>query len=265
VNDDRYHHDHSGADGDSSLAVAHTLNRLFFKFINTYPDPSMFFSSNSDFNERVSIRAADFCEQVVSEMGAELHDEIVQKLSSMSFYIERIERAANDPAEIINLVTRMRIDFENVTHSVRAISQRLNPVHITRDTFGNNIAQLCELMQRPVNGHISCTTVGDEQPLSQLSFVYLYRIVQELIHNAFKHSVAWKIDVMLSWTPGVLVIEVEDDGTGHMNIDGITSALQNKRNTLHMRSQAISATITYAKGKKGLLARIEYPLIGNSR
>jgi signal transduction histidine kinase len=225
----------------------------------------MFFSSSSDFNERVSIRAAEFCEQAVSEMGAELHDEIVQKLSSMSFYIDRIERASNDPAEIMALVARMRVDFENIAHSVRAISQRLNPVHNTNDTFGNNIAHLCESMQRPVNGHLRCTTIGEEQPLSRTSFTYLYRIVQELIQNAFKHSVAWKIDVTISWTPGILVIDVEDDGAGHASIDEITSTLKGKHNVLHMRSQAINANISYVKGKKGLLARVEYPLIGNTR
>lgn len=225
----------------------------------------MFFTSSSDFNERVSIRAADFCEQIISEMGAELHDEVIQKLSSMSFYIERIERSANDPAEILNLVARMRSDFESVTQSVRAISQRLNPVHTSGESFGNMIAQLCESMQRPGNGHINSKTIGEERPISQLSFTYLYRIVQELIHNAFKHSAAWKIDVTITWTMPALVIEVEDDGTGSTRMNNITSTLQSKHNTLQMRSQAINAAIRYETGKKGLLVRVELPLIENSR
>jgi signal transduction histidine kinase len=225
----------------------------------------MFFTSSADFNERVSIKAAEFCEQVISEMGAELHDEIIQKLSSMSFYIERIERAASDPNEILTLVARMRGDFENVTQNVRAISQRLNPGHISGDSFGNTIAQLCESMQRPGNGHIIYKSIGDEQPLGQLGFNYLYRIIQELIHNAFKHSAAWKIDVTITWVTSALIITVEDDGTAYAKMDGITSALQHKRNTLQMRSQAISATVHYEKGKKGLLVTVTYPLFENTR
>ena len=225
----------------------------------------MFFTSSSDFNERVSIRAAEFCEHIISEMGAELHDEVIQKLSSMSFYIERIERSSNDPTEILNLLARMRGDFEGVTQSVRAISQRLNPVHTSGESFANMILQLCDSMQRPGNGHISCKTFGIEQPISQLSFTYLYRIVQELIHNAFKHSAAWKIDVTITWTGPALIIEVEDDGTGSTRMRDITTALQSKRNTLQMRSQAINATIRYETGKKGLLVRVEFPLIENSR
>jgi signal transduction histidine kinase len=225
----------------------------------------MFFTNSSDFNERVSIRAAEFCEQIISEMGAEIHDEIIQKLSSMSFYIERIERAAGDPNEILALVSRMRSDFENVKQNVRAISQRLNPIHYSGESFGQTIVQLCESMQRPGNGHISCKIIGEEKPLGQLSSNYLYRIVQELIHNAFKHSAAWKIDVTVRWSRRSLLIEVEDDGTGNTKMDAVTSALQSKRNTLQMRTQAINASINYEKGKKGLLATVIYPLVENTR
>ncbi|MEI9920535.1 MAG: histidine kinase [Bacteroidota bacterium] len=225
----------------------------------------MFFTGSSDFNERVSMRAAEFCEQIILEMSAELHDEVIQKLTSMSLYIERIERSAGDTSEILNLVTRMRGEFDNITQSVRAISNRLHPVQSTGMSFNDSIMQLCDQMQRPGNGHISFTTIGDELSLSQLSFTYLYRMVQELIHNAFKHSAAWKVDVSIRWTQPMLIIEVEDDGTRHARMDNVTSVLQGKYNTLQMRSQAINATIKYVKGKKGLLVRVDYPLIGNSR
>lgn len=220
----------------------------------------MFFNSSSDFDERVSIKAAEFCEQITTEMGAELHDDLIQKLSSLSFFIERIERASNDPAEILALVTRMRSDFENITQSVRAISRHLNPVNKDETTFAANIINLCQTMERPGNGHITCTSTGPEQPVNEVCYTYLYRIVQELIHNAFKHSAAWKVDVHISWTPGLVTIQVEDDGTGHVSMDGITSTLQNKRNTLNMRSQAINASIKYIKGTKGLLAKVECPI-----
>jgi signal transduction histidine kinase len=220
----------------------------------------MFFHSNSDFDERVSIKAAEFCEQITTEMGAELHDDIIQKLSSLSFFIERIERASNEPAEILTLVSQMRSDFENITQSVRAISRRLNPVHKNETTFAANISHLCQTMERPGNGHITCSSTGREKPISDLAYNYLYRIVQELIHNAFKHSAAWKVDVQISWSPGIVTIQVEDDGTGHLNMDNITSTLHNKKNTLHMRSHAIHASIKYTKGKNGLLAKVECPL-----
>jgi signal transduction histidine kinase len=220
----------------------------------------MFFSNSSEFDERVSIKASEFCEQVISEMGAELHDDLIQKLTAMSFHMERIERASNDPVEILNLTSRMRIDFEGLIQSVRAISTRLNPVHRTDATFENNINMLCESLQRNGNGHIDFNSSGFEQPISQLAFTYLYRIIQELVHNAFRHSAAWRVDVKVNWSPATLSVQVEDDGTAQSSIKGITATLQNKHNTLNMRAQAIGASIKYAKGKRGLLVVVEYPL-----
>jgi signal transduction histidine kinase len=220
----------------------------------------MFFISNSDFEERVSLKAAEFCEQITAEMGAELHDDLIQKLYTLSLCIEHVERASTDPSEILALTTRMRSDFESATQSVRAISHRLNPVHKGTTSFADNISHLSQTMQRPGYGHITCTSNGHEQPISDLIYLHLYRIVQELLHNAFKHSAAWNVAVRISWHPGRITIQVEDDGTSHVSIEAITSTLRDKRNTLHMRSQTINASINYTKGKKGLLVIVECPI-----
>jgi signal transduction histidine kinase len=217
----------------------------------------MFFTSSSDFNQRVSIKAAEFCEQVTSEMGAELHDEVVQKLAAMSFYIERIDRSATDPTEILTLTAQMRSDFNALTQAVRLISQRLNPVHSNSSSFNESITALCNSMQHTGQVQIRCNVKGQEKSLGQLTFTYLYRIVQELFRNAIKHSSAWHINVDVLWLDNSLVIEVEDDGI-NINMDEIISALQNKRNTLQMRCHAIDAKLNYLKGRKGLLVRIEY-------
>jgi signal transduction histidine kinase len=220
----------------------------------------MFFISNSDFEERVSLKAAEFCEQVTAEMGAELHDDLIQRLYTLSLCIEHVERASGDPTEILALTTRMRSDFESATQSVRAISRRLNPIQKDSATFATNVTRLCETMQRPGYGHITCTSTGNEQPISDLIYLHLYRITQELIHNAFKHSAAWNVTVQITWHPGTLGIKVEDDGTGHIGMDSVTSTLKSKPNTLNMRSQAINAAIRYTKGKKGLLVNVECPI-----
>ena len=87
--------------------------------------------------------------------------------------------------------------------------------------------------------------------------MYLVRIVQELIQNAFKHSSAWHIWVRLYWDPEILIIEVEDDGSGFSRISEFINKLKKKTNTLKMRTLAINASIDYVHGAKGLLARIK--------
>jgi signal transduction histidine kinase len=200
--------------------------------------------------------AMEACEHIISEMGAELHDDLIQKLSVFRLYLDRLERSRADGAEIEKLLLNMNVDYQEVVQSVRRISRRLWPVKMEGDSFQGASNLLCQNMERPGGGTIHFQPQGLEQKLNDLAEVYLFRIIQELVHNAIKHSSAWHIWVRLHWLDHQLVVEVEDDGTAFSRIPEFISALKKKHNTLRMRTQVIGATIEYLQGKKGLLARV---------
>lgn len=106
--------------------------------------------------------------------------------------------------------------------------------------------------------HIHFKAEGNELSMGTHAEQYLHRIIQELIHNAFRHSSAWHIWVTLTWRDPMLIIEVEDDGTSVTHLPEFINKLQQKYNTLKMRAQTIGAGIKYLKGGKGLLAKVEY-------
>lgn len=206
----------------------------------------------------ISRQAMEACEQIITEMGAELHDDLIQKLSIFRLYMDRLERSVNDPKECETLLIKMRADFQEVVQSVRKISRQLMPVRMDDDSFQKGIEMLCQNMERANTEHIHFEYSGTEQKIPALSEAYLYRVVQELIHNAFKHSSAWHIWVRLHWSSGKLIVEVEDDGTGFHKIDEFIERLRKKHNTLKMRTLVIGASISYQHGQKGLLAHVEY-------
>jgi signal transduction histidine kinase len=199
---------------------------------------------------------AETCEQIISEMGAELHDDLIQKLSVFRLYLDRMERSSADQAEIDSLSIKMRSEFDQVIHVVRNISRRLLPVKMEGDTLDKTIEMLCQNMEHPGTGHIHFESAGPAQPLEEQVERYIFRIVQELIHNAFKHSSAWHIWVRLKWKPESLTVEVEDDGTGFSKIPEFIERLKRKNNTLKLRSTIIGATLKYSQGQKGLLAKL---------
>nr|HPH46942.1 ATP-binding protein [Chryseolinea sp.] len=206
----------------------------------------------------IATRATEACEQIITEMGAELHDDLIQKLSIFRLYIDRLERSVHDPIETQTLLTKMQTDFQEVVQSVRKISRQLMPVRMDDDSFQKSIEMLCQNMERGTE-HVHFVATGTEQKIPVQSETYLYRIIQELIHNAFKHSSAWHIWVRVAWTEKKLVIEVEDDGTGFHKMEEFVNLLRKKHNTLRMRTQAIGASLKYDRGEKGLIARIECP------
>lgn len=216
----------------------------------------MFFSSKKKFETEIARRTMENCEQITSEMGAELHDDLIQKLTIFRLYMDRLERSSSNAEEINSLLLNMRSDFEMVTQSIRKISRRLMPVSMEGDSFQTRIDILCQNMEMPGAGNVHYEMQGEEQEIPVMAQQYLYRIIQELIHNAFKHSSAWHIWVRLRWEASLLTIEVEDDGTGFAKITDFIKELKRKNNTLRMRADAINALLTYEHGKKGLLARI---------
>jgi signal transduction histidine kinase len=219
---------------------------------------AIIFTSRKKLEIEISKRAAEACDQIISEIGAELHDDLIQKLSIFRLYLDRLERSVHTPEETESLLINMRTDFESVVQSVRRISRNLLPESTNEGDLGISLKELCKNMERPGSGNIYFESHGREQNISLLTKTYLFRIVQELVHNAFKHSAAWHVWVRLKWEPFKLAIEVEDDGTGFHKISEFIERLRKKNNTLKMRSQVIGSTITYHHGPKGLLAKIEY-------
>ena len=177
--------------------------------------------SKKKIEDEIAKRTAEACEHIISEMGAELHDDLIQKLSVFRLYIDRMERSSGDQAAIDSLSIKMRSEFEQVIRVVRNVSRRLLPAQMEGDTLDQTLQILCQNMEHPGTGHIHFENSGAPVPLDPQTERYLFRIVQELIHNAFKHSSAWHIWVRLRWEPDRLLIEVEDDGTGFSENSGV--------------------------------------------
>ena len=218
-----------------------------------------FFVSPQNLEKEVSRRVAEACDQITSEMGAEIHDDLIQKLSVFSLYLDRLELSMNDQDEVERLLMGMRSDFENVIQSIRRISRQLMPVYIG-GSFEEEVQLLSQNMERPGAGTIHLSFKGEELQIVPADRLYILRIIQELIHNAFKHSAAWHIWIRVEWLHNVLLAEVEDDGAGFHKISEFIERLRKKNNTLKMRSQTLGASLTYHQGQKGLLAKLEYKL-----
>jgi len=215
---------------------------------------------NSHHDVDVAKQTMEACEHIIQQMGAELHDDLIQKLTVMRLSLDMLERTASDPVETLTLITRMKSEFDDITQSIRAISRQLMSVPVEGDSFNHSVDLLCQNMERPGGLHIQASYDGTEVSMITFAKGYVYRIIQELIHNAFKHSSGWHIWVRLRWKKESLIVEVEDDGSGFAHISESLASLKKKYNTLTMRSKAIGANINFERGEQGLLARLTCPL-----
>lgn len=211
--------------------------------------------SNKNFEQAVAKRVAEVCEQIIAEMGAELHDDLAQQIFTLQLHLNLLDGAWENKAEADALLIKIRTEVDQLGPAVRRISRRLMPISLEQ-SLDKTLHALCQNMELPGRGHIHFENDGTPYALNPEREHFVCRIVQELIHNALRHSSAWHVWVRMLWQEHTIFIEVEDDGAALSKISEALKRLKNKNNTLRLRSDAIGARLYYTTGKKGLLARL---------
>jgi signal transduction histidine kinase len=109
----------------------------------------------------------------------------------------------------------------------------------------------------PVRLHVE----GEPVQLPRAIELSAYRIVQEGLTNALKHSRAGQADVVLAYAPEELRIEVRDDGHGDATTDGLGHGLVGvgERVKIHGGEMTVGA----APGG-GFILRTQLPLSGHA-
>ena len=192
-----------------------------------------------------------------ARLARELHDAVSQKL----FSIRAKARAASvlatrDPA-------RASAEMDSVTalagaaHAeLRAVISGLAPPDLRECGLAESLRRYAALagLAHGVRVNVSA---GDVPPLGAAQDAAVYRVAQEALHNALRHSGARDIDISISGTASRFVLAVTDTGRG-FSLDTPASGL----GLSSMRQRAEEAggalTIRSAPGE-GTIVRLEIP------
>jgi signal transduction histidine kinase len=194
-------------------------------------------------------------ENEILKMGADIHDDLIQKLTVYRLHVDKLEHAETI-LEVQVIADRMKTDFKTVVDSIRRITRRLLP-EMEIGSFTGMMRELCRREEKPGVAFIRFKSEGQEVPINESHQPHLLRIVQELINNATKHTLAWHIEVRLDWKPNEFQIEVEDDGK---RFDDLAEKMRKPGTfaTLRMRTGRIGAHIRFAQGYNGTKAIVSY-------
>lgn len=150
-------------------------------------------------------------------IGHDLHDGLGQELTGVSLLLKTVEDAiARDAPQLTTRVHAVRDMVEKSVSTVRALALGLSPVHLDRDGFAAALEQLCSSSEAlygiPVT--FASRLTGSLHGLAAAAD--LYRIAQEAIRNAARHSGAKEILLTLTAGDKRLTLTIEDDGHGIM-------------------------------------------------
>jgi signal transduction histidine kinase len=135
---------------------------------------------------------------------------------------------------------------------LRNISKMLSADYISTQSLPTLLQREVEVINKSQMFDMELITQGEERPIDPEKQLIIYRIAQECIQNAIKHSEAKKIQISFQFLPHVFALEVADDGKGFIydkNKQG------NGLTNLNARVAIIGAKLTI-KSKPGEGTRI---------
>jgi signal transduction histidine kinase len=172
-----------------------------------------------------------------SRLARDLHDAVTQKLFSIRAHARAAAvLAARDPVD----PARVRAEIE----VVGALGAEAH-------------AELRAVIDGQAPGFQVTFTAGALPALDTRVEAALYRVAQEALHNALRHSGASGVRVTLSKTARRVVLEVSDDGTGfapEAPSGGLGLA------SMRERASAVGGALTIRSGQAGTLIRMTVPI-----
>lgn len=190
-------------------------------------------------------------EETQEKIGRELHDDLGQHLTGIAFISELLfqdlkKRGYPDHEAAARITTLIN----EAISKTRGLAQGLYPVELKGAGLHAMLGQIAFSVVSLY--HIECEVVaeGEIDIVNPQVLINLFRITQEAVNNAIKHSGATRITIRISETPRRIELEIADNGNGI----AAGAADANKglgMHTMHYRASLLGGDLRIAARPEG--------------
>jgi signal transduction histidine kinase len=196
----------------------------------------------------------------------DLHDGLGPSLASMAMRLEAAEDLIrDDPDGAAALVGRLSDQAREEIGEVRRLVEGLRPPALDQLGLVSALQQRADPAgdgRGPVRVPWTVEATGDLEPLPAGVEVAAYRIVEEAVNNAQRHSGATRCHVRLTRAGGSLHVEVRDDGAGLAPDRRAGVGLTSMRE----RAEELGGTFAVVTGPgEGTAILVDLPLVDGAR
>jgi PAS domain S-box-containing protein len=199
-------------------------------------------------------------EQERTRIARELHDDINQRLALLALELNQLREKHNDlPSEARDHVLELQQMTADLCSGVYALSHELH--FSTLDLLGlpKGMSSWCKTFGERHKIEIDFKNGDVPKPPWEISLC-LFRVLQEAVHNAAKHSGVKRVDVQLVEKSGEIHLIVSDSGKGF----DIEAASQSRRlglTSMQERVRLVGGTIVIeSKPMGGTAIRVRVPI-----
>lgn len=169
----------------------------------------------------------------------DLHDEVGAMLSVVKLNVGRIEKKSEEQVAK-KLAAETKTFLDDVITQVRRISRSLLPPSLEKLGLYFAIEELCNWVNKSEQLRLECWKSGEQFRFDTKKELAVFRIIQELLNNAIKHSEASIININARFSPNNnLLISVSDNGLGFELKEKMVTGLGLKN--LESRTQIMDA------------------------
>lgn len=205
--------------------------------------------------KRLETEVAQIAEAEQRRIGQELHDDAQQQIAGLTMiarhtadalvpYIER-EPGLGD---IRRKVERLVQGLHDIHQSLQLLARGLVPLQVDAHGLQALLAQLADHINEQPGVFCEFTTDVQHELGNGVVATNLYRITQEAVTNALKHSAATNIAIRLNARQQTATLEIEDNGTG---IDERNSTTGRGLQIMNYRASLIGGLLTVRRGRDG--------------
>ena len=154
-------------------------------------------------------------------IGRELHDDINQRLALLANELDQWSQNASTN-EVIELIRHTRTQIAEIIQDVQGLSHRLHSSKLEYLGLASAAESFCRELSEKTNVEIVFKHAGIPRNLSKEVSLCLFRVLQEGLQNAVKHSGVRSFAVDLRGTAESIELTVADSGKGFEEQDAFT-------------------------------------------
>ncbi|WP_168207895.1 sensor histidine kinase [Spirosoma sp. KCTC 42546] len=152
-------------------------------------------------------------EQTLHYVSEEIHDNIGQILSLVRLNLSTIKilEVQNSPK-----IQSSKQLLDQAIEDLRSLSKRLNSNYVSQKTLSESLKLQVNYIEKTGAFLATFETSGEEPTISSDIKLIIFRIAQEAINNALKHSKATHITVVITYSDCQIVVSINDNGKGFL-------------------------------------------------
>lgn len=192
-----------------------------------------------------------------NRISREIHDSVGHVLSTTMIQLSAMERVGKSQNNMLGeMAQELRSFVAESFQDVKKAVRDLKPDEYSNYECLIRINELCKNVEKFSGIQIKLSLTGEKWSFTSKQGGNIYRIIQEVLSNAVKHSKATRIDIVIRFYDDEMILVIKDNGIGTEHIVESGVGLKSIRERAY---ELLGQVQIKSKPSEGMLTKVIIP------